>query len=100
MRVSVCLLIVFLLAGSQSGTPPASEPDLVEPVTFSTWPSVTDKPIQVRPDLWALCRGPSPEEAKPHGPHMTHSIIVRVSPDAIAPFREGKRLPTGAVGGA
>jgi hypothetical protein len=30
---------------------------------------------------------------------MTHSIIVRVSPDAIAPFREGKRLPTGAVGG-
>jgi hypothetical protein len=32
-----------------------------------------------------------------HGPHVNYSIIVRVSPEAIALFREGKPLPTGAV---
>ena len=104
MRRSFWLLTVLLLTGCQSRTPPASEPDLVEPVTFSTWPSVTDKPVQVGPDLWAWCRAPTPEEARargaearPHGPHASFSIIVRVSPEAIAPFREGKPLPPGAV---
>jgi hypothetical protein len=42
MRASFSLITVLLLIGCQAGTPPASEPDLVEPVTFSTWPSVTD----------------------------------------------------------
>jgi hypothetical protein len=54
----------------------------------------------VGPDVWLLCRNPTPEEAakaKFHGPHALYSIIVRVSPEAIDPFREGKRLPTGAV---
>jgi hypothetical protein len=105
MRISVWLLSVVLLAGCQSETPPASESDLVEPATFSKWPSVTDEPVRVSSNLWALCsRMPTPEEAraigaatKRHGPHASHSIVVRVSPEALAPFREGKPLPTGAV---
>jgi hypothetical protein len=50
------------------------------------------------------CRVPTPEEArarqeeaKAHGPHAKHFIVVRVSPDAVAEFREGRPLPTGAV---
>jgi len=61
-------------------------------------------PVQVPPGLWFLCRNPSPEEAqrrdaeaKAHGPHAKYSIIVRVNPEAITLFREGKPLPTGAV---
>src|SRR5689334_15497894 len=51
-----------------------------------------------------LCRGMTPEEtqianaqAERHGPHVIYDIFVRVSPEAISQFREGKPLPTGAV---
>jgi hypothetical protein len=100
MRVSFYLITVLFLAGCQSETPPASEPDLVEPVTFSTWPSVTAKPVQVTVGFDADCLGPTPEEVramKRHGPHVNYSIVVRVSPEAIATYHEGKALPTGAV---
>src|SRR5438128_2744618 len=105
MRRSIGLITFLLLASCQSGTPPGSEPNLIEPSPFSNWPSVTEMPVQVPPGLWVLCsRNPSPEEAqrryaeaKAHGPHATCSVIVRVSPEAIGPFREGSRLSTGAV---
>ena len=105
MRAWVLVLpMVVFLAGCQKVTPPASDPALVEPATFSAWPSVTDKPVRVGPVLWLYCRGPTPEEAtardaaaKLHGPHTEYSIVVRVSPEASAAFREGKPLPTGAV---
>jgi hypothetical protein len=104
MRKSICLLSVFLLNGCQSETPPASKPDVVEASPFSSWPSVTDKPVFVGTYLWSLCRSLSPEEAKKaevvakaHGPHARHSIIVRVSPEAINIFREGGPLALGAI---
>ena len=104
MRKSGWLIAVPLLASCRPGTPPAADQDPLEPATFSAWPSVTDKPIRVGPALWALCRSPTPEEArardaeaKPHGPHAGHSIVVRVSPEAVAPFRAGEPLPAGAV---
>lgn len=104
MRASALLLAVPLLAGCQRETPPASDAPLVEQATFSAWPSVTDKPVQIGPQMWAFCFGPTPEEAKAreaeakkHGPHAEYSIVVRVNPEAVAAFREGKPLPAGAV---
>jgi hypothetical protein len=105
MRAFAVLPTVILLLGCRPAVPPtAPDPPLVEPATFSTWPSVTDKPVHVGPELWLFCRGPTPEEAKAraeaakaHGPHAEYSIVVRVSPDAAPAFRDGKPLPTGAV---
>jgi hypothetical protein len=37
------------------------------------------------------------EVAKFYGPHAKYSIIVRVSPEGMAQFRDGRPLPTGAV---
>ncbi len=98
------LIGALLLAGCQQGTPGTAVQDPLEPATFSIWPSVTDGPIPVSPTLWMFCRGPTPEEAraqdaaaKTHGPHASHSIVVRVSPEAIAPFRSGEPLPVGAA---
>ena len=104
MRKSVWLITVLLFASCHSETQPGSEPSLIEASPFSNWPSVTDMPFPIRPYLWTDCIGPTLEEvramdaeAKGNGPHATYSIIVRVSPEEIAPFREGKPLPTGAV---
>ena len=36
-------------------------------------------------------------ETKRHGPHAKYSIVVRVSPEAVAAFRQGNPLPAGAV---
>ena len=103
MRASRGSVIIFLLAGCQTGSPPP-DPELVEPGTFAQWPSVTDAPIPVSTRAWLLCRHPTPEEAqeqeaatKAHGPHAGHTIVVRVSPEAVASFRDGKPLPTGAI---
>jgi hypothetical protein len=107
MRKSVWLITFLLLAGCHSETQPGSEPNLIEASPFSNWPSVTCAPVELPLALSLLCL-PTPEEtqkaeaeveaqAKRQGPHAKYSIIVRVSPEAIAPFREGKALPTGAV---
>lgn len=100
------ILGVFLLAlltGCHASQPP-EPPKLPEPADFANWPSVTEKPVQIGPALWRYCRGPTPEEtkaqevaAKRSGPHANYSIVVRVSPDAITAFREGKPLPVGAT---
>ena len=104
MRAFLWSLIVLFLAGCQAGLQSPPGPELVEPATFSHWPGVTKAPIPVGGALWGLCRALTPEEvqeqnaaAKAHGPHVAHAVVVRVSPDAVASFREGKPLPTGAM---
>jgi hypothetical protein len=104
MRGTVRLIAVLFLAGCQPETKPVLEVEPVEPGGFSAWPKVTDGPVQVGPGLWGLCREPTPEEARTRvasarsqGPHAGYSIVVRVSPDALAPFLGGKPLPTGAI---
>ena len=82
-------------------------PDLpeIQPRLFASWPSVTEKPVQIGPRDWTICAsGPPPEwERERHaaeeasGLHASYSIIVRVSPNAAASFREGGTLPEGAV---
>ncbi len=51
-----------------------------------------------------LCRSLTPDEEKElredahrHGPHGQYSIMVRVSPDAAAAYRENRPLPLGAI---
>lgn len=104
MRKSACPLIVLILAGCQPQGAPVSPPDLVEPAVFSTWPSVTEKPVQVGLEMWGFCRSETLEEvksreerAKVHGPHAGYSIVVRVSPEAKAGFGEGKPMAPGTV---
>jgi hypothetical protein len=104
MRTSVLMLAASLLVGCQREASTAPDPALVEPATFAAWPTVTDKPVQVGPQLWALCRALTSEEArameaaaKAHGPHSEYSIVVRVSPEAVAAFHEAKPLPAGAI---
>ena len=103
------LLVIVAVAGCEragcaQADPAPVEPALVEPADFASWPRVTEKPVRVGPLLWMLCRDPTPAEAiardkaaKPHGPHAGYSIVVRVSPEAVAAFRSGDGLPAGAV---
>ncbi|HEV3438638.1 MAG TPA: cytochrome P460 family protein [Gemmata sp.] len=104
MRRSGWPLIVFLFVGCHPDRSPTGDSTLIEPSTFSAWPKAADKPIKVGPVQWLFCRAPTQKEEeaqkeiiKTHGPHMGFSIIVRTSPEAIAPFREGKPLPVGSV---
>ena len=104
MRGPALSLAVLILVGCRPGARPRPDPARIEPATFSSWPSVTEYPVPVGPDLWALCRPPTPVEArardgevKRQGPHAGHSIVVRVSPEAVDAFRAGDRLPSGAV---
>jgi len=102
MRKSILLIIALVMAGCQSATEPPPQPDLVEPYPYSVWPSITEMPVQIGSNsMWFDCLGPTQRqleaEAKTHGPHASFSIIVRVNPEAITLFREGSKLPTGAV---
>jgi len=104
MRASGWVLLVVVFAGCQRPAPPRSASHVVEPADFANWPRITERPVQVGPELWADCRGPTPEEtaarnaaATRHGPHVEYAIVVRVSPGAIAAFRQGRQLPVGAV---
>lgn len=83
-----------------------TDPNLpeIQPAMFASWPSATEKPIEIGPRLWRFCRGPSPEEERErtkekeaNGPHASYSIVVRVSPNAASSFRAGGTLPEGAV---
>lgn len=94
-------LISAILAGCHAPSSPGTAPALTEPAVFATWPRVTEQPIPVRPELAMLCVARPSDGARAHaaaipgGPH--HSIVVRVSPDAITAYREGRPLPAGAV---
>ncbi|MFL5540633.1 MAG: cytochrome P460 family protein [Longimicrobiaceae bacterium] len=103
-----CGLIAATLAGCHSPASPGTAPTLVEPAVFATWPRVTEKPVPVSPLLSMLCTAYTANDtrAREHsqrvaasilGPHVDHSIVVRVSPDAIAAYREDRPLPAGAV---
>ena len=108
--VSIGTLLVGLTACT-STTPPEttvstaapqaidSAQELVEPSVFAKWPSAYDRPIPVTSAAAADCAMPRialDSEAK-HGPHANHSMVVRVSPEAIGAFRSGKVMPVGAV---
>jgi hypothetical protein len=104
MRSCGWVVIVLFVAGCRPPTAALSEPALPEPATFVHWPRATEKPVPVGPELWARCRALTPAEdqareaaAKAHGPHAEYTIVVRVSPDAEAAFREGRPLPVGAM---
>ena len=122
---SLAVALIAILAGGCSSSPPAPPslpaahadaatneaalliPDLpeIQPAVFASWPSVTEKPVQIGPGDWIPCNSVSSPErererkaaAETSGPHASYSIVVRVSPNAAASFREGGTLPEGAV---
>jgi uncharacterized protein (TIGR03067 family) len=75
------------------------DPVLPEPMVFSHWPSATEKPIPVLPAVSMLCTNATPQQAggltNPHA--GGHSIVVRMSPDSVAPFRANEFMPLGAI---
>jgi len=92
------------LAACRPPSSPAAVPALAEPAVFATWPRVTERPVRVSAELSMLCTAsPSRVRARrnagaaPRDPHAEYSIVVRVSPDAVAAYREGRSLPAGAV---
>jgi hypothetical protein len=97
------MVVVAGLAACQPPASPSTAPALAEPAVFATWPKVTEKPIRVDSALFLMCRVMTADEvrarraAAPNGPHADYSIVVRVSPDAIDAYREGRPLPRGAV---
>lgn len=92
-----------ILAGCHAPASPGTAPALVEPAVFATWPRVTEKPIPVSPRLSMLCAVLPADDARARhtaaiaGSHLDHAIVVRVSPEAMAAYREGRELPAGAV---
>ncbi|HET7228792.1 MAG TPA: cytochrome P460 family protein [Longimicrobium sp.] len=94
-------LTAAMLAGCHAPASPGTAPALASPAEFASWPRVTEKPVQVSPELSMLCVALPPENTRAHaaaipgGPHR--SIVVRVSPNAAAAYREGRPLPAGAV---
>ena len=104
VRSLACGLVAATLAGCHAPASPGTAPALVEPADFAAWPRVTEEPVRVSPELSMLCVAFPADDARarheaagPGGPHAGHSIVVRVSPDAIAAYREGRPLPAGAV---
>jgi Cytochrome P460 len=98
------VLISTALAGCNPPASPGTAPALVEPAEFATWPRVSEAPERVSPELSMLCVALPAGDARVRragasagGPHADHSIVVRVSPNAIAAYREGRPLPAGAV---
>ena len=97
------VLVAATLAGCRPPASPTTAPALAEPAVFSTWPRVTERPVRVTPQLSMLCAVPprgarAPDVATSQAdPHAEYSIVVRVSPDAVAAYREGRPLPPGAV---
>jgi hypothetical protein len=102
-----------ILAGcTPPGTPPtlssstgkAQLPDPLD-LSYSGWPSVTEKPYPVAAEFFQLCAPPSsPEQIekleavkKSHGPHYKAAIIVRVNTVGASQFKTGQAVPAGTV---
>ena len=97
-------LVVAGLAACEPPASPSPPPALAEPAVFATWPRVTERPVRVSRALSMLCSAVPANQvrargtaAEPNGPHAEYSIVVRVSPDGVAAYREGRPLPRGAV---
>jgi cytochrome P460 len=92
-----------LLAVGLAGCQPLPAPAVVQPAEFATWPRVTPKPVPVTYEQSRVCVVTlqpyiaREEEEKARGPHARHATMVRVSPDGIEAYLEGRPLPTGAV---
>ena len=97
-RIAVLVSLPLVFGGCVPEEPVVGQTALPEPAVFSRWPSVTDKPVPVQIGVWVLCRSATPQEAAAaEGPHARHLIKVRVSPEAIKPFRDNRPLPIGAM---
>ena len=116
-RAFVLLVVLVVLVGCQPRSapvaetpatpaepPPASQPSA--DIEFSKWPTATDYPVKVAPQLAAACAAPSSAEGtwasgggkKRHGPHFEHFIVVRVNPEATEEFKVvDKPLPVGTT---
>ena len=104
LRLLAGALSVAVLAGCDPPASPGAVAALAEPAEFATWPRVSDVPVRVSPELSILCTALPARDARARhagvgagGPHTDHSIVVRVSPGAIAAYREGRPLPVGAM---
>jgi hypothetical protein len=104
MRLLRCVLVAASAAGCQPSGSPESEPAVVEPAVFAAWPRVTERPVRVslRQSMACIALPPYRPDARSatassRDPHAGYSIVVRVSPDGVAAYREGRPLPAGAV---
>jgi hypothetical protein len=89
----------------QAQTPtPVSQPS--PEIEFSNWPTATRIRIDVSPHVSMACRAPLPSEhnwaegggEKRHGPHIKHTIVVRISPEQAEEFKTlNAPLPVGTV---
>ena len=96
------VLMVVGLAGCRPPASPTTAPALVDPAVFATWPRVTERPVRVSARQSMLCAISPPRRSanvatSQVDPHAEYSIVVRVSPDAVDAYREGRSLPPGAV---
>lgn len=97
------LLVAAGLAACHPPAPPSPQSALAEPAVFATWPRVTERPVRVSPALAMLCSALPARDTGARGtaaapdPHAEYAIVVRVSPDGVAAYREGRPLPAGAV---
>jgi hypothetical protein len=90
------------LAACRPPDSPSPPPALVEPAVFATWPRVTERPVRVSRTLAMLCSVQPTVRARTRAaqtatPHAEYAIVVRVSPDGVGAYREGRALPQGAV---
>lgn len=100
MRTLARGLLAAALAACHAPASPGTAPELADPTVFATWPRVTEEPIPVSRQLSLMCAihpAAGHMEAVLDGPPADHSIVVRVSPEAIAAYRQGRPLPAGAV---
>jgi hypothetical protein len=85
---------------------PQPVPQTGEEIEFSDWPTATDRPVNVFPQVARMCAAPSSAREiwaqgggpKRHGPHFKHWIVVRVNPGALEAFKAGDSpVPVGTV---
>lgn len=104
--------LLVMLVGCQQPTsvPPVETPQSVSQasaeIEFSEWPTATDAPINVSPQVAVICAVELPPGAaragndgeKRHGPHFKNWIVVRVNPGSIKEFKAGNApLPVGTT---
>lgn len=100
MPVSLLLLVGCGVTTETTIPPPSQAPAPPAEPDFTSWPSVTDRPVPVNAQFAAMCRAAIPDdgrEAKRHGPHFKPAIVVRVNPEAVAAFKAGRPLPVGTT---